>query len=71
MNTQKNHENLARPKTSKPKSIRDHQPDLDLKKSKMHIKLGVSPPNGKNLKIVKHSNDSKLISQGNNKKLKL
>ena len=35
----------------------------------MHIKLGVSPPNGKNLKIMKHSNDSKLISQGINKKL--
>ena len=52
LNPHKNHENIARPKTSKPLSIRD--PEVDIKKSKMHIKLGVSPPNGKNLKILKH-----------------
>lgn len=70
LNCQKHHDNVSsRPKTSKPKQLRD--PENDIKKSKVHIKLGVSPPNGKYLKIVKQANDSKLISQGINKKLKL
>jgi hypothetical protein len=72
LNNKNANEIETRPKTSKLKPPKDPL-ELDLKKSKFsHLKsAGISPSNGKHLKLVKQAFDSKLISQqGINKKLK-